>query len=260
MPAVTFDLWHTLVFLDPASEDRYLESLNRAASEALARCPRRPGSPDLGLEELGRIFGRALRRAVDAAAAGRTVTPVAQFEEAAQAAGREPRPEEYLGRLEHLVRSTAFLPAPGAVEVLRGLSEEGYRLAVISNTIAEPGRLFRAMLREMGIERYVAATIFSDEHPWAKPSPEIFRAALREVGEVPLRAVHVGDGWADVEGAKRAELRASILFTGLRKYGANYRSLNFAPDWDRLSAPYAVERLEEVPGIVRSLLPTGRST
>ncbi len=252
---MTFDLWHTLVFLDPASEDRYLESLTRTAVEALARCPPRPGAPDLGPEELGKVFDRALRRAVDAAAAGRTVTPVEQFEAAAREAGREPRPKEYIDRLERLIRSTRFLPAPGALEVLRGLATGGYRLAVISNTVAEPGRLFRAMLADLGFERYVGAMIFSDEHPWAKPAPEIFRAALRELGEVPERSVHVGDGWSDLEGAKRAGFRAGVLFTGLREYGARYRSLNFAPDWDRLAATYRIERLDQVPEIVRSLLP-----
>ena len=258
VPAVTFDLWHTLVFLEPASEDRYLESLTRTASEALARCPRRPDAPDLGPEELGTIFDHALRRAVDAAAAGRTVTPVEQFEEAAREAGREPRASEYIDRLERLIRSTRFLPAPGALEVLRELAGDGYRLAVISNTVAEPGRLFRAMLRELGFEPYLRATIFSDEQPWTKPSPEIFRAALRAIGEVPERSVHVGDGWSDLEGAKRSQFRAGILFTGLREYGARYRSLNFAPDWDRLAAAYRVERLEQVPELVRSILPLPR--
>lgn len=255
VPAVTLDLWHTLMYLDPAAEEEYMQGQVRIAREVLARSARLPGAPDLSEEELGRVYEKVLADAVAAANEGRTVTPVAQIVEAARIAGREPDPAAYLRGLELEVRSTRFRRAPGAVELLKTLTSDGYRLALISNTVGEPGAFLRPVLHEMGFDSYVGAVIFSDEHPWTKPAPEIFRAALGPLGEAPSDAVHVGDGWSDVEGARRARFRAAILFTGLHEYGARYKSLFLPEDWDRPKAPYRAARLDEVPAIVRTLLP-----
>jgi len=259
VPAVTLDLWHTLMYLEPGAEEEYMEGQAKIAREVLARSERLPGAPDLSEEALGQIYEKVLADAVSAANEGRTVTPVAQIVEAARLAGRVPDPEAFLRGLELEIRSTKFQRAPGALDLLKALTSDGYRLALISNTVGEPGAFLRPVLREMGFDGYVGAVVFSDEHPWTKPSPEIFRAALEPLGEVPVRAVHVGDGWSDVEGARRARFRAAILYTGLHEYGARYKSLFLPDDWDRPPTPYRAARLEEVPEMVRTLLPPAPS-
>jgi len=257
LPAVTLDLWHTLMFLDPESEEEYMQAQVDVARRVLASSPRLPGAPDLSEVELGRAFERVYADAVTTANEGQTVTPAEQLVRTAKATGREPRPKEYLRGLELEVRDTPFQVAPGALEMLQTLDADGYRLAIISNTVGEPGAFLRPVLHSMGFDRYVRTVVFSDEHPWTKPAPEIFQTALRALGESPGEAVHVGDGWSDVEGARRARFRAGILYTGLHRYGARYKSLFLPSDWDRPATVHEVRRLDEVAGLVRSILPTG---
>ncbi len=255
MAAVTLDLWHTLMFLRPEAEEEYMRSQVEFATEVLRDGPRRPGAPDRSDSELARVFERVYAEAVAEAGRGRTITPAQQLSRAADATGRDARPEEYLGRLAAIVPRLPFERAPGALELLRSLAHDGYGLGVISNTIGEPGQMLRPVLRSMGFDEYVSAYVFSDEHPWTKPAPEIFGEALARLHGVPGRAVHVGDGWSDIEGARRAGLRAGILFTGLQNYGARYKQL-FLPDgWDRPATDHVAARLEDVGRIVREVLP-----
>lgn len=227
----------------------------RMAREVLAASPRLPGARERSEVELGRVFERIYAEAVATANEGRTVTPAEQIRRAAAETGREPHPEAYLQALERQLKATRFLRAPGALDLLRTLSEDGYRLAVISNTVGEPGAFLRPILHAMGFDRYVRTVVFSDEHPWTKPAPEIFLSALGELDELPAHAVHVGDGWSDVEGARRAQLRAGILYSGLHEYGARYKSLFLPQGWDRPATVHEVHRLGEVPDLVRELLP-----
>ncbi len=258
MPAVTLDLWHTLMFLDPDSEERYMRTQVELAARHLRASPLRPGASELDEASLGRIFGRVYAEAVDRAGRGETVTPAEQFRRAAAVAGRRVELDPYLADLEKEVRTLPFQSAPGAVEFLRSLRDDGYAVAVISNTIGEPGAYLRPTLTSMGFDPYVRSYVFSDEHPWAKPAPEIFRTALDDLRATPDEAVHVGDGWSDIEGARRAGFRAGILFTGLQEYGERYRALFLPPGWERPSAEHRASRLEDVGRLVRTILPPGR--
>jgi HAD superfamily hydrolase (TIGR01549 family) len=255
LSAVTLDLWHTLFYLEPAAEEVYLENQVLLARRILAESPKVPGAPELTLEELGSAFERVYADAVAESGLGRSVSPAEQLKRAGQATGREPDGARYLHDLETLVRGVPLKRAPGAIELLEGLRREGYRLGVVSNTVGEPGRFLRPALRAMGFDRYIETYIFSDEHPWAKPAPESFYAALEEWGERPDQAVHVGDGWADIEGARRAGFRAGILYTGLHQYASRYAALFLPPNWQRPATDHTVARLEEALPLVRALLP-----
>jgi HAD superfamily hydrolase (TIGR01549 family) len=253
--AVTLDLWHTLLFVRPDDEERYMTNQVQIAADALARAPLRPGAKRVPEGQLARIFERVYAGAVDAAAEGRTVTPRTQIEKAASEAGRAVEVDQYLDELRSEVGRLPFRRAPGALELLGGLREDGYRVAVISNTIGEPGAFLRPALNAMGFDPFVESYVFSDEHPWTKPDPRLFRAALASIGSVAGSAIHVGDGWSDIEGARRAGYRAGILFTGLQEYGERYRAL-FASTAQRIPpADHQVTRLEEIGPIVRELLP-----
>ncbi len=255
MPAVTLDLWHTLVYLPPEEEEGYMRHQIDLGTEILDRAPTAPGHPPRSRPELRRAFEQAYQEAVDQSTLGRTVTPRQQLERAAAAVGRLADPDEYIRGLESVVGRVRFLPAPGVLEFLDSLRAEGYRLAIVSNTVGEPGAYLRPALRSLGVLPRVETVVFSDEHPWTKPAPEIFRLALDRVGTAPSESVHVGDGWSDIEGARRAGYRAEILFTGLHEYGERYRELFLAKGQDRPTAEHRAERLEQVGRIVRSLLP-----
>ncbi|MCI4336471.1 MAG: HAD family hydrolase [Thermoplasmata archaeon] len=255
MPAITIDLWHTLIYLEPAAEEAYMDAQAGLAAHALAIAPRGEGSPTLSEKELAGVFEDFLAEAVAEAARGRTVTVVEQLARAGQSTGRAPDAGAYLVALEEMVNGTPFLTAPGAEEMLGALHDDGYRLGVISNTVGEPGRFLRPVLHGLGLDRSIDALVFSDEHPWTKPAPEIFHAALTELGQSASAAVHVGDGWSDIEGSRRAGYRASILYSGLQEYGPKYRALFAAAPTEGSRPNHVVSRLAEIRPLVHRLLP-----
>jgi FMN phosphatase YigB (HAD superfamily) len=254
-PAVTFDLWHTLVYLDPDAEEGYMRRQVDAAVRVLAGSDPVPGATSITLGELRIAFEKEYAEAVRSAGEGRSVTPAEQLTRAALATGRVPRPTEYLDALAEAVGSTPFRIAPGTLDVLQELRESGYSVGVISNTVGEPGRSLRPILTAMGLDDYVQVFTFSDEHPWSKPAPEIFECTLKALGSDRAAAVHIGDGWSDIEGARRAGLLGSILFTGLQRYGERYRTLFLPPGWEQPESDYSVAQLSEVVPIVQKLLP-----
>jgi HAD superfamily hydrolase (TIGR01549 family) len=254
-PAVTFDLWHTLVHLDPRAEGEYMHRMFDAATRVLESSDPEPGAPDLTPADLRGAFEREMRRAVSLSHEGTTVTPGEQLARAARACRRAPHPERYEEALDRLVASTRFHVAPGGLETVRQLREAGYRLGIVSNTVGEPGRFLRRMLAELGLAAPFDVLVFSDEEPWTKPAPEIFRAATDRLGSRAARTVHVGDGWADIEGARRAGLRAGVLYTGLHDYAPEYRNLNYAPPLDGVPTPYSIAHLEEAVPLLHELLP-----
>ena len=236
--ALTVDLWHTLAYLEPEEEERYMREQVDLAASLLRRAP--PGSGSPPEPDPRRTFEAVYAEAVAASQQGRSVTPSAQIEEAARRLGRSVDPAEYLDGMAGLVATMAFRPAPGALAALRSVRESGWACAVISNTVGEPGETLRPVLHQMGYDDVVDAYVFSDEQRWTKPAPEIFAEALRQVGAQAARSVHVGDGWVDIEGARRAGYRAAVLFTGLQRYGERYRRL-FLPDgWEAPETSYRI--------------------
>lgn len=254
MAAVTIDLWHTLMYLPPDDEEAYMTHQVEMGEEVLKNAPTIPGRPRLNDGDLREAFERAYAAAVAASAIGRTVTPSEQVLQAARETGRNADPAEYLRRLRDVIERTPFRRAPGAVELLRDLRAHGYHLGVISNTVGEPGAFLRPVIAEMGFDRYVETYVFSDEQPWTKPSPEIFRYALAQLHESPENAVHVGDGWADLEGARRAGYRGAVLFTGLHSYGAKYRELFLPGVPETPRGGYQTDSLRKVVPLVEELL------
>ncbi len=256
--AVTFDLWHTLVYLPPEEETTYMSRLTEAAVDVLDATPVARGHAPVGRRELRARFEEESARAVRAAHQGRSISPESQIAAAGRATGRRPRPGAYSAAIAGLLEATSFRVEPSAVRVLHALRERGYRVGLVSNTVGEPGRLLRRTLHRFGLDRDIEAFVFSDEGRWAKPAPGIFRKALRALGCAPQRAVHVGDSWPDIEGARRAGFRGSILFTGLQRYADEYRALFVRPEGGRPVPTATVSRLADVVPTVDRLLPPGR--
>ncbi|HTW55776.1 MAG TPA: HAD family hydrolase [Thermoplasmata archaeon] len=252
--AVTLDLWHTLVYLDPEDEEAYMERQIETAVAVLAAAPPRREGAERSGDELRRVFEEEYAAAVAASQQGRSVPPAEQIERAGARVGRAVRSSDYLDGLRRLVAQTPFRLGPGAVEAVRALRTAGHRVAVISNTVGEPGATLRPMLREFGFDGPVQTFVFSDEHPWTKPDPAIFGEALARLGVPAARAVHVGDGWSDIEGARRAGMRGGVLFTGLQQYGHRYHQLFLPPGWASPETEHRIERLSELPPLVERLL------
>lgn len=250
---LTLDLWHTLVYLEPDAEEEYMQAqLDLGASVLAEAPPRGPGAVE-DIAELRAAFAEAYASAVSRSQRGVSVTPAQQLAEAGARVLRDADPDEYLRRLDRLVSRTRFLRAPGVLEELDRLRADGWRTAVISNTVGEPGRTLRPQLTALGFDPRLDAFVFSDEQPWTKPAPEIFRYAVDRLGVLAERTVHVGDGWSDVEGARRAGFRAAVLYTGLQRYGRRYHRLFLPPGAAEPATPYRMRAWEELSGLLQGI-------
>ncbi len=256
---VTFDLWHTLVYLGPRSEEEYMGRQADLAVRVLrASRPVRGLASAISARACREAFETARSDAVRASEVGRTISLDQQLTRAAEALGRVPDPAGYRRALRRELARTDFRRTPGALAALRTLHRAGYRIGLLSNTVGEPGVLLRPVLHQLGLDRDIEHAVFSDEHPWTKPAPQIFRALIRSLGGSPARTVHVGDGWSDIEGARRARLRAGIWFTGVSQYGASYRRLFAARNDLAAAARWRVERFEDLPRLIGRILPVSR--
>jgi putative hydrolase of the HAD superfamily len=112
-------------------------------------------------------------------------------------AGAEVDPAEFAPAF---LGSIVFTPLDGAAKALGRLQRAGLTLACVSNWDVSLQR----HLEEAGLDRYFAGIVSSAEAGAAKPDPEPFRLALERLGVEPGRAVHVGDGDTDREGAAAA--------------------------------------------------------
>ncbi len=251
--ALTLDLWHTLVYIDPESEERYMRAQIDIAAAALEAAPRAADIPPGTDADPRGAFEAAYSAAVDASQQGRTITPADQILAAGRATGRHPDVPAYLETLRRLVGTLSFHPAPGALGVLQGLKADGWVLGVVSNTIGEPGTFLRPMLERLGYTSVIPTWVFSDEQPWTKPAPEIFRYAAERLRTPVERLVHVGDGWVDIEGARRAGMAAGVLFTGLQQYGDRYRQLFLPAGWNSPPTPYRFDRWSDFPELLAGI-------
>lgn len=100
------------------------------------------------------------------------------------------------------VSALEFRAVAGAVGALRQLRSAGLELACVANWDVT----LESYLEQAGLRFYFAAVVSSAEAGAAKPDPAIFIQALEQLGVSPERALHIGDGEVDREGARAAGL------------------------------------------------------
>ena len=101
-----------------------------------------------------------------------------------------------------------LVPRPGAVETLRTLREQGYRVGLITVCSEDVETLWP----ESAFAGLFDAEVFSSRIGISKPDPRIYLACCAELGVEPRDAVFVGDGANDeLGGANRAGMRAVLI-------------------------------------------------
>jgi putative hydrolase of the HAD superfamily len=98
------------------------------------------------------------------------------------------------------VEAMVFRPLDGAVPALERLRGAGLSLACVSDWDIGLGE----QLAKVGLDHLFDLVLTSAEAGAPKPEPALFLEALARLGVEPGRAVHVGDGDADREGAGAA--------------------------------------------------------
>lgn len=240
---ITIDLWGTLLFDGPASDDRY-KKRRMADFQTLLRAAGLSSSSaalDRAYEESGAYLGRVW-------SANRDV-PVADHVRAILAAvdpglPRRIPPALLAALVDAYARPILLLPPAvddGALAALETLRGAGYKLGLVSNIMRTPGATLRELLGRFRLLGYFEQTTFSDEVGIRKPAPEIFALTLRALGADAATAVHVGDDPVlDVQGAQAAGMRVVQVASPSRRNAAR-------PDLtiSRLAElPVAIERLE----------------
>ncbi len=106
---------------------------------------------------------------------------------------------------------TSVCPLPGAVELLRFLSERQVPWA-----IATSGRMETAGLHlgTLGVDPNVVPVVTRDQVEHAKPDPDLFLAAADRLGHPIEDAFVVGDSIWDLLAARRAKALSIGLLTG----------------------------------------------
>ena len=241
---ITIDLWGTLLFDGPTSDNRYkkrrLTDFERLL--AAAGLPVSTAALDRAYEESGAYLGRIWATHRD--------VPVDDHVRAILSAvdpglPRRVPPALMAALVDAYARPILIVPPAvddGALAALEALKGGGYTLAVVSNIMRTPGATLRQLLERFRLLGYFKQTIFSDEVGIRKPAPEIFALALRAVGGEPRTAVHVGDDTIlDVQGARAAGMRViQVTSSSPRAAGADHPDL-------------AISRLAELPEAVEQL-------
>jgi len=100
------------------------------------------------------------------------------------------------------VSALEFRAVAGTADALRQLRSAGLELACVANWDVT----LESYLEQAGVRFYFASVVSSAEAGAAKPDPAIFIQALEQLGVSPERALHIGDGEVDREGARAAGL------------------------------------------------------
>src|SRR5262249_32783779 len=180
---ITVDLWGTLLFDGPSSDNRYkkrrladIASLLAAAGVTVSTA-----ALDRAYDESGKYLGRVWATHRDGPAADNIRASLPAINP------RLPKrvPPTLMTSLIE-ASSQPILVVPPAVDdsalaALESLNVGGYTLALISNVMRTPGVSLRRLLERFRLLRYFQHTTFSDEVRIRKPAPEIFHLTLRAV-------------------------------------------------------------------------------
>lgn len=121
--------------------------------------------------------------------------------------------EELSEKKEEVYRQIAqgrMRPLPGAVELVRGVAADGFRVALGSST---PWSNIRVVLESLGILECFEQIVCSDDVLHGKPHPEVFLKAAEKLGLPPHRCVVIEDAVVGVQAAKAAGARCLAVAT-----------------------------------------------
>ena len=109
---------------------------------------------------------------------------------------------------EHFAGARAWRVFDDVLPVLSGLKSRGFKCGLISNW----DERLRRLLDELALTAWFDVIVISCEAGHAKPAPQIFHRAARQLGLPTGAILHVGDsGSEDLAGAQAAGMQAVLL-------------------------------------------------
>ena len=206
--AITFDLWGTL-FRDVNPAER-----KQLRAEAFSRAT---GASQASVAEALAAVGREFAR--HHIEEQRTLTPLDAVRMTAERVGVVVPPDAEPELTEIFATAVLLWPPAvieGAVEAVRAAARV-VPLGIVSDTGLSPGRCLRVLLAREHFLEHFGALAFSDEVGVAKPRPEMFESAARDLGVAPSELLHIGDlEQTDIRGAHNVGAKAA-LFVGVSR-------------------------------------------
>lgn len=120
---------------------------------------------------------------------------------------------EWGARKEELYREVArgrLVPLPGAMELIKGLKELGFKLAIASST---PRLNIEFAIEQLKMADLFDAFVGAEDVMVGKPNPEVFLKAAQKVGIPPEKCVVFEDAVAGVLAAKRGGTKCIAVTT-----------------------------------------------
>ncbi len=99
-------------------------------------------------------------------------------------------------------------PIPGAIELIKQLKENGFKLAVASSS---PHNFIELVLSKLKIKKEFDVVVSAEDVKFGKPNPEIFLLASKKLNLNPSECVVIEDGINGIIAAKRAEMKCIFL-------------------------------------------------
>lgn len=212
---IFFDFGFVLASPPPGLDPRFLyldwDGMARIAIDPLLAPSLRPG---VGEAQLRSFFDREYYQRFTGPEAGQLTTP--RSGELLRAIlprvfARPLNGEQYERLLSHLDTMKYMTLHPSARRVVEALSNQNYKLGIVSNMIL-PGMLLERLLQSEGLRPFFGPIITSSETGYIKPHPRIFERALDAGGWKAEEALFVGDTYkADVIGARSVGMRVIWL-------------------------------------------------
>ncbi|MCC6005300.1 MAG: HAD family hydrolase [Thermofilum sp.] len=233
MPLVSFDVWGTLLYIDP---------FYRAAAESLSWLK------GISVEEAYGFIRRGYEEVKRARKLGLIdEESIVESSIGIALSGGSPGISRYdiyaaFALAVNKVKGEDLL-IPGSLETVETLDKDGFTLALASNVIFWPGYVTRILVDKAGLSRFFKVQVYADEVRCLKPGPRIFRDVLTLTGSKPSEAYHVGDSPAeDLAGAIASGIGGILIDSNQRDAYIN-RPLRIA----------IVKNIADVPKAIRML-------
>lgn len=215
-PAVTLDLWQTLIAETDGRQYSELRFVMRA--ENVAEVIRSRGflvdmdELSAASSEISRLVTSDHDLGIDMRFPDRVEQMLSMVDERLpERLGADGMSEVAAGiDKAFLDRPPSFLP--GAKESLEKLKALGVKIALISNTGMTSADTYRLWFDSEGVTGFFDHMAFSNELACAKPSPEIFNPTLERLEVIARDALHIGDNLlTDISGASSVGMRTGWI-------------------------------------------------
>jgi len=203
--AVFFDFYNTLVGFDPPREEIEARMLKDFGIEV---SPQSLLRPIMAADDF--IYQEHARFPISKRSKEETVELYTEYHGIIlKEAGIEPSWELITGILKKWLKADyKMVLFDDVVPTLTQLKERGLILGLISNVDRDITPLYQGL----GLADWLGVVVTSQEVGFNKPSPQIFRAALRQAKVRPSEAIYVGDQHQiDVVGANGVGMRGILL-------------------------------------------------